>query len=55
MILDIEWVPTPGAEARTATECFTRLAPHVPGAQGIVYGARPGPSYREGAGDRCSA
>jgi hypothetical protein len=39
MILDIEWAPTAGAEARTATECFSRLARHVPGAQGIVYDA----------------
>jgi hypothetical protein len=37
IILDVEWVPRPGGEARTATECFIRLAPHVHGAQGIVY------------------
>lgn len=37
MLLDIEWVPSPGAEARTATECFVRLAHDVQGAQGIVY------------------
>jgi hypothetical protein len=37
VILDIDWVPTPGREARTAMDCFTRLAPHVPGAQGVVY------------------
>jgi len=37
IILDVEWVPTPGGEARTAMDCFTRLAPNVEGAQGIVY------------------
>ncbi len=37
IILDIEWVPTPGGEAHTAMDCFTRLAPNVAGAQGIVY------------------
>ena len=37
LILDIEWVPTPGGEARSAVDCFTRLAPHIPGAQGVIY------------------
>jgi hypothetical protein len=37
IILDVEWVPTAGAEARTAMGCFTRLAPHVEGAQGVIY------------------
>jgi hypothetical protein len=37
IILDVEWVPTAGAEARTAMDCFTRLAPHVEGAQGVIY------------------
>ena len=37
IILDVEWVPTPGGEARTAIDCFTRLAPHMPGAQGVIY------------------
>jgi hypothetical protein len=37
IILDVEWVPTPGGEARSAAECFTRLAPHMPGAQGVIY------------------
>ena len=37
IILDIEWVPTAGAEARTAMACFTRLAAHVDGAQGVIY------------------
>src|SRR5690242_12528529 len=37
MILDIEWVPTPGGEARSAVDAFTRLAPQIPGAQGVIY------------------
>jgi hypothetical protein len=37
IILDIEWVPKTGGEAGVAMECFTRLAPLVEGAQGIVY------------------
>ena len=37
MILDVEWVNKPGAEAAKAMECFTRLAPLVPGAQGVIY------------------
>jgi len=38
IILDIEWVPDHGGgEAKIATGCFTRLAPLVPGAQGVVY------------------
>jgi hypothetical protein len=37
IILDVEWVPTPGGEARSAVDCFTRLAPHMPGAQGVIY------------------
>jgi hypothetical protein len=37
IILDLEWVPQAGAEARVAMDCFTRLAPLVPGAQGVVY------------------
>jgi hypothetical protein len=37
IILDIDWVPTPGGEARTAVDCFTRLAPHIPGTQGVIY------------------
>jgi hypothetical protein len=37
ILLDIEWVPKPGGEAATAMDCFTRLAPHVPGAQGVIY------------------
>jgi hypothetical protein len=37
IILDVEWVPRPGAEAGVAMECFRRLAPLVPGAQAVVY------------------
>lgn len=37
VILDIERVEKPGAEASVAMDCFRRLAPLVPGAQGVVY------------------
>ena len=37
MILDIERVEKPGAEASVAMDCFRRLAPLVPGAQGVIY------------------
>jgi hypothetical protein len=37
IILDIAWVPNHGGEAKTAIECFTRLAPLAPGAQGVIY------------------
>jgi Uri superfamily endonuclease len=37
IILDVAWVPKHGGEAKTAMECFTRLAPLVPGAQGVIY------------------
>jgi hypothetical protein len=37
IILDVEWVPTPGSEATTAVDCFSRLASHVGGAQGVIY------------------
>jgi len=36
-ILDVDRVPDPGSEAKIAVACFERLAPHVPGAQAIVY------------------
>ena len=36
-ILDVDWVPKAGGEARTAIGAFTRLAPHIDGAQGVVY------------------
>jgi hypothetical protein len=37
IILDVDWVPKAGGEARTAMGCFTRLAPLVEGAQGVIY------------------
>jgi hypothetical protein len=37
VILDIDWVPKPGGEAATATRCFERVAPLLPGAQGVIY------------------
>ena len=37
VILDIDWVAKPGGEAATAMSCFERLAPHLPGAQGVIY------------------
>jgi hypothetical protein len=37
IILDIEWAPKTGSEAATAMDCFTRLAPLLPGAHGVIY------------------
>jgi hypothetical protein len=37
IILDLKWVPKPGGEAAGAMACFRRLAPLIPGAQGVVY------------------
>jgi hypothetical protein len=37
IILDVDWVPTPGGEAATAMGSFERLAPLAPGAQGVIY------------------
>jgi hypothetical protein len=37
IILDVAWVPDHGGEAATAMDCFSRLAPLVPGAQGVIY------------------
>lgn len=37
LILDFERVEEPGAEASVAMNCFRRIAPLVPGAQGVVY------------------
>ncbi len=37
IILDVEWVPKAGGEARTAIDSFTRLASHLDGAQGLIY------------------
>jgi hypothetical protein len=37
IIVDAEWVPTAGGEAATAMDCFARLTPLAPGAQGVIY------------------
>ncbi|MGI8789949.1 MAG: hypothetical protein ACR2I4_03585 [Actinomycetota bacterium] len=37
MILDVDWVPDKGGEAKAAMSCFERLSPLVPGAQGVIY------------------
>ena len=37
IILDVDWVPNPGAEAATAMDAFAALAPVCPGAQGVLY------------------
>jgi hypothetical protein len=37
IILDVEWVPKAGGEAKVAVETFEALAPHCPGAQGVIY------------------
>ena len=37
IILDVEWVPKAGGEAKVAVETFENLAPHCPGAQGVIY------------------
>ncbi|HZJ49403.1 MAG TPA: hypothetical protein VFF07_00810 [Actinomycetota bacterium] len=37
MILDVDRVPDKGGEAKAAMRCFERLAPLVPGAQGVIY------------------
>lgn len=37
IVLDVEHVPEPGGEAKVAMACFSRLAPLVPGAQGVIY------------------
>lgn len=37
IIIDVEWVPEPGSEARHAMNSFERVAPHLPGAQGVIY------------------
>jgi hypothetical protein len=37
VILDTNWVPTPGGEAAAAMDCFTRLAPIARGTQGVLY------------------
>src|SRR5205085_12139515 len=37
IILDLDWVPSPGGETEGAMRCFRRLVPLLPGAQAIVY------------------
>jgi hypothetical protein len=37
IVLDVEWGPKAGGEARTAMVRFTRLAGHVDGAHGVIY------------------
>jgi len=37
MIVDVDWVPSPGGEAAVAMDAFVELAPHCPGAQGVLY------------------
>ncbi|MDP9222263.1 MAG: hypothetical protein M3P18_00115 [Actinomycetota bacterium] len=37
IVVDVEHVHDAGGEARVAMDCFTRLAPLVPGAQGVIY------------------
>jgi hypothetical protein len=37
VILDTDWVPSPGGEAATALDAFRNLAPLCPGAQGVIY------------------
>ena len=37
MILDLEWLPDKGGEAKVAMGCFKRLHPLVPGAHGVIY------------------
>jgi hypothetical protein len=37
VILGAQWVERAGGEAATAMDCFERLAPLLPGAQGVIY------------------
>ncbi|MGI8427269.1 MAG: hypothetical protein ACR2FO_08150, partial [Actinomycetota bacterium] len=37
IILDVDWVPDKGGEAKVAMGCFDRLAHLLPGAQGVIY------------------
>lgn len=37
VILDVDWVPSPGGEAATAMDSIADLAPMCPGAQGLIY------------------
>lgn len=37
IILDTDWVPSPGGEAATAMDSITRIAGDTPGLQGVIY------------------
>ena len=37
IILDTDWVPSPGGEAATAMDSITRIAADTPGLQGVIY------------------
>lgn len=37
VIVDVDWVAKPGGEAAVAMDSFSDLAPHCPGAQGVLY------------------
>lgn len=37
VIVDVDWVPAPGAEAATAIDSVAALTPLCPGAQGVIY------------------
>jgi hypothetical protein len=37
IILDTDWVPSPGGEAATAMDSIARIAPDTPGLQGVIY------------------
>ena len=37
IILDIDWVPTPGGEAEIAMKSIAALAANAPGLQGVIY------------------
>lgn len=37
VIVEVAWVPSAGGEAEVAVDAFARLAPHAPGAQGVIY------------------
>ncbi len=37
IILDVDWVPTPGGEAQTATDSIVDIAAEAPGLQGVIY------------------
>ena len=38
IILDLDWVPSPGRETEVAMRCFRRLTPLLPGAQSFAVG-----------------